>query len=1152
MAEVGSSYGGSDASLFVFNFNGFMPCVSVERNPCDFVDRTTVNRTEPLADDNAWFAPLFPAFVMDGVDPGREGRDESHFGFNTCDSVGLDCVSAVDPVVNEMEQFSDDDAWFASLFPADNQTPAMSLEESGLMVQFLVFSASFHDLRTETLDSSHGGSDASEFSFNFCQFCGLRRELDSLYPNLCHTRAAAPCKLSRDQEGGSIHVLNQDFEAKSIDYWRKRWLIRTTTRTRDNKMMYAVCRGSIDLFMKSIAPSRDTSFEYLRRYGLLILLAFVAILTRLRPTSFEYNHRAMKSILFLVFAAMLPPTMLACDDEYDSHSLYLDPFTLSDHYRIGASKIDLQSAFVFQSLSPNSVEKSLRIISLEESSIASSFVLHPETPFEMDSRASSPSERASRPSTDNAPQGPVSRPSTDHASKRTLLSTINARREMDHLNPNCHDNVIASCGLSQDQECDTTWINVPNQGIQHDDPATRDEWFGYLCYGLMILFSFLVILTRSTKSILFIVFAAILPPTAATIDATVSVNMDNSGTISLATDGVSFIQIGTVVDWHDTKTVVIQEVDITPSTIIQFECVDWGGIGGFIGNLNYNNNDYYTTDPLANSQFEIISSSDDVTSPLVYTANGAGAWGDAPSALPADAVWVWNDRANNNMTFHFSFASLVLPQQQHLRLTGSNVETDTQRYHFVQLSKNWTAANQYCADTFGTQLATIVTYADIQSVTHLLKEGDDHYNSAWIGLSQSAEDEPWTYEDGTPCQCYRGEGELSCDSIPLWTLDAPFDNVQASGDQPSPFSCAWLEYELTYGSLSIFNYDCISTLTQDMADGFLCNAVPYECSFIKRRDSNGLNFGSSNADCESTYGTQLATISSQSLQDDVTALCDDQCWIGLEYNSGTNQYEWQEGTLVDYVAWDANQPDNPGIENCVYLWGSDKKWSDTACGGTNVEWFCDIPRSITIYSCDDWSDPSYSGALQIQIHGTQKNTPILTVNRFSKLPTNGANTTFHLGREFAGIGDVYDVRLFVNDEDGYCIKRLTIDLDGRQTDIASEYFGNGVILSPKCSRSFIYVSDDYPLLPCITDSAFKLTSNRTRGVYNVSIRSCNIENAGTSFLNMRDSLYAVITGKESGSRSYFHRNCIFGSLSTKWRQYRFIGRISVFKREYYN
>eukprot|EP01083_Nonionella_stella_P069465 185192_1 len=550
---------------------------------------------------------------------------------------------------------------------------AVSLEESRLRTQFKPFSGN-DSFVSQPIWPGNQALQAHAFYMTHTIYIVLQPtintpcEMDNLNTNY-HTNGIASCELPRDQEGGSnavprkwIDVANQgdDFEAKSIDYWRKRWLIRTTTRTRDNKMMYAVCRGSIDLFMKSIAPSRDTSFEYLRRYGLLILLAFVAILTRLRPTSFEYNHRAMKSILFLVFAAMLPPTMLACDDEYDSHSLYLDPFTLSDHYRIGASKIDLQSAFVFQSLSPNSVEKSLRIISLEESSIASSFVLHPETPFEMDSRASAPSERASRPSTDNAPQGPVSRPSTDHASKRTLLSTINARREMDHLNPNCHDNVIASCGLSQDQECDTTWINVPNQGIQHDDPATRDEWFGYLCYGLMILFSFLVILTRSTKSILFIVFAAILPPTAATIDATVSVNMDNSGTISLATDGVSFTQIATIADWHDTEIVVIPEVDITPSTIIQFECVDAGSVGGFIANVNYKNIDYYTTNPFDASLFEIISSSDGITSPLAYTANGASPWGSTTSTtIPANAYWVWNGQSYNTMEFHFSFATLA-------------------------------------------------------------------------------------------------------------------------------------------------------------------------------------------------------------------------------------------------------------------------------------------------------------------------------------------------------------------------------------------------------------------------------------------------------------------------------------------------------------
>eukprot|EP01083_Nonionella_stella_P316628 1148978_1 len=161
-------------------------------------------------------------------------------------------------------------------------------------------------------------------------------------------------------------------------------------------------------------------------------------------------------------------------------------------------------------------------------------------------------------------------------------------------------------------------------------------------YVIFVLFSFYSFLYETTS------------------DATVSVNVDNTGTISLATDGVSFTQIATIADWHDTEIVVIPEVDITPSTIIQFECVDAGSVGGFIANVNYKNIDYYTTNPFDASLFEIISSSDGITSPLAYTANGASPWGSTTSTtIPANAYWVWNGQSYNTMDFHFSFATLA-------------------------------------------------------------------------------------------------------------------------------------------------------------------------------------------------------------------------------------------------------------------------------------------------------------------------------------------------------------------------------------------------------------------------------------------------------------------------------------------------------------
>eukprot|EP01084_Bolivina_argentea_P217332 369013_1 len=82
---------------------------------------------------------------------------------------------------------------------------------------------------------------------------------------------------------------------------------------------------------------------------------------------------------------------------------------------------------------------------------------------------------------------------------------------------------------------------------------------------------------------------------ATTSDATLSLLVDNSVEVYISPTGVetSFTLIGTMNSWPTQLVITIPEIDITPSTIIQFRCVDAGQVGGFIANLNYNSiNDY--------------------------------------------------------------------------------------------------------------------------------------------------------------------------------------------------------------------------------------------------------------------------------------------------------------------------------------------------------------------------------------------------------------------------------------------------------------------------------------------------------------------------------------------------------------------------------
>ena len=56
----------------------------------------------------------------------------------------------------------------------------------------------------------------------------------------------------------------------------------------------------------------------------------------------------------------------------------------------------------------------------------------------------------------------------------------------------------------------------------------------------------------------------------------------------------------------------------TYKTILNIYCKDTGPPGGFIATININNIDYYTNNPISESEFEIVSLTDGIVSPLVY------------------------------------------------------------------------------------------------------------------------------------------------------------------------------------------------------------------------------------------------------------------------------------------------------------------------------------------------------------------------------------------------------------------------------------------------------------------------------------------------------------------------------------------------------
>ena len=49
-------------------------------------------------------------------------------------------------------------------------------------------------------------------------------------------------------------------------------------------------------------------------------------------------------------------------------------------------------------------------------------------------------------------------------------------------------------------------------------------------------------------------------------------------------------------------------------------------------------------------------------------------------------------------------------------------------------------------------------------------------------------------------------------------------------------------------------------------------------------------------------------------------------WLGME-TTGNNDFKWIDGTSVSvtFSAWKTGEPNNPGVENCAYMYVVQKK-----------------------------------------------------------------------------------------------------------------------------------------------------------------------------------------------------------------------------------
>ena len=129
-------------------------------------------------------------------------------------------------------------------------------------------------------------------------------------------------------------------------------------------------------------------------------------------------------------------------------------------------------------------------------------------------------------------------------------------------------------------------------------------------------------------------------------------------------DGNDFINIAYGDSWQKEVRLCLA---VNSSTILKYEITDIQvgsepNYAGFLGIVYYEGIKYEITDPLSMGNWEVVSSSDDITNPLVFATDDAPSpWqrNDCSDDVNPSTLWVWNGQLANTMVFQFRFSALI-------------------------------------------------------------------------------------------------------------------------------------------------------------------------------------------------------------------------------------------------------------------------------------------------------------------------------------------------------------------------------------------------------------------------------------------------------------------------------------------------------------
>ncbi|KAJ8030095.1 Macrophage mannose receptor 1 [Holothuria leucospilota] len=301
-------------------------------------------------------------------------------------------------------------------------------------------------------------------------------------------------------------------------------------------------------------------------------------------------------------------------------------------------------------------------------------------------------------------------------------------------------------------------------------------------------------------------------------------------------------------------------------------------------------------------------------------------------------------------------------------------------YQFVSNQKEtWFGAKHIC-DGQGGFMLTVETKSEqdfiIQQLPKLQLSGSE---DIWIGLSDWEEDGTIKWVDGT-----------------VVTPDSYFNfpNHHIPEDREGEVQCGYIYVESPTGQwqygdcFELYDYVCeipegaaIKPYDPSDSRGSCPAGWSYFDNFCYLFNETDQNFQTGEATCAS-YGGHLVSIHSVEEESFLSLRLSDftSYWIGLNDINREDQWEYTDGTELDFVNWSENEPNDDGEgEDCVemrgYTWDRGM-WNDVSCDTPYLGVICKVdaaaatqrpPTNPPNVGCYNGNGETYRGPAQITI-----------------------------------------------------------------------------------------------------------------------------------------------------------------------------------------